>query len=151
MVELPIAEPPVDLIWAEGSIYVIGFERGLHEWRRLLKDDGYIAVTHLSWLTSNVPAEPKQFWEEEKIVDVEENLRIIAKSGYRAVGHFTLPTSAWWNDYYIPLEKRLAIARMRYIDDTIAQSLIENIQKEINLYRDYSKCYGYEFYVMQKT
>jgi hypothetical protein len=39
----------------------------------------------------------------------------------------------------------LAIARMRYVDDTIAQSLIENIQKEINLYRDYSKYYGYEF------
>ena len=40
---------------------------------------------------------------------------------------------------------------MRYVGDTIGQSLIENIQKEINLYRDYSKYYGYEFYVMQKA
>ncbi len=151
MTEFPIAEPPVDLIWAEGSIYVIGFERGLREWRRLLEDGGYIAVTHLSWLTSNVPTQAKEFWDEAKIVDVEENLTIIAKSGYRVVGHFTLPTSAWWNDYYIPLEKHVAIARMRYADDAIAHSLIENIQTEINLYRDYSNYYGYEFYVMQKT
>ena len=151
MLEFPIGEPPFDLIWAEGSIYVIGFERGLREWRRLLEDDGYIAVTHLSWLTSNVPAEPEQFWVEEKILNVEENLRIMAESGYRAVGHFALPTSAWWNEYYIPLEERLPGARMRYVGDTIAQSLIDNIQKEINLYRDYSKYYGYEFYVMQKA
>jgi ubiquinone/menaquinone biosynthesis C-methylase UbiE len=151
MAEFPITAPPADLIWAEGSIYVIGFERGLREWRRLLEDGGYIAVTHLSWLTSNVPSEAKQFWEEEKIVDVEENLSIIAKSGYRVLGHFTLPASAWWNDYYIPLEKRVAVARMRYADDAIAHSLIENIQTEINLYRDYSNYYGYEFYVMRKT
>jgi len=33
-----------DLIWAEGSIYEIGFERGLREWKRFLKPGGYLAI-----------------------------------------------------------------------------------------------------------
>ena len=33
-----------DLIWAEGSIYVIGFARGLREWKRFLKPGGYLAI-----------------------------------------------------------------------------------------------------------
>lgn len=37
MDELAFGDEELDLIWAEGSIYNIGFERGLTEWRRFLK------------------------------------------------------------------------------------------------------------------
>ncbi len=38
--------PPAsfDIIWAEGSISVVGFERGLREWRQFLKPNGFLAV-----------------------------------------------------------------------------------------------------------
>ena len=34
MEHLPFHEEELDLIWSEGSIYNIGFERGLAEWRK---------------------------------------------------------------------------------------------------------------------
>jgi len=35
MDKLPFQEEELDLIWCEGAIYNIGFERGLNEWRKL--------------------------------------------------------------------------------------------------------------------
>lgn len=37
MENLPFEEEELDLIWSEGAIYNIGFERGLNEWRKFLK------------------------------------------------------------------------------------------------------------------
>ena len=34
MDNLPFGEEELDLIWSEGAIYNIGFERGLNEWRK---------------------------------------------------------------------------------------------------------------------
>ena len=45
----------LDLIWSEGAIYNIGFERGLNEWRQYLKPGGYIAVSESSWFTDETP------------------------------------------------------------------------------------------------
>jgi SAM-dependent methyltransferase len=45
MENLPFQEEEFDLIWSEGAIYNIGFERGLNEWRKFLKPGGYIAVS----------------------------------------------------------------------------------------------------------
>ena len=47
MDNLPFQEGELDLIWSEGAIYNIGFERGLNEWRKYLKPGGYIAVREL--------------------------------------------------------------------------------------------------------
>ena len=33
-----------DIIWSEGSIFPVGFEKGLQEWKRFLKPGGYMAV-----------------------------------------------------------------------------------------------------------
>ena len=35
MDSLSFGNEELDLIWSEGAIYIIGFERGLKEWRRL--------------------------------------------------------------------------------------------------------------------
>ena len=40
MDNLPFQEEEFDLIWSEGAIYNIGFERGLKEWRKYLKARG---------------------------------------------------------------------------------------------------------------
>ena len=34
-----------DLIWCEGAIFIIGFERGFREWKRLLTGKGYLVVS----------------------------------------------------------------------------------------------------------
>jgi ubiquinone/menaquinone biosynthesis C-methylase UbiE len=36
---LPFSPESLDLIWAEGSIFITGFENGLKNWRRFLKPE----------------------------------------------------------------------------------------------------------------
>ncbi|WP_462318302.1 class I SAM-dependent methyltransferase [Marinilabilia sp.] len=51
MENLPFRKEELDVIWSEGAIYNIGFERGLREWRGFLKRGGFIAVSEACWLT----------------------------------------------------------------------------------------------------
>jgi ubiquinone/menaquinone biosynthesis C-methylase UbiE len=43
----------LDLIWSEGAIYNIGFEKGMNYWNKFLKKGGYVAITEASWLRKN--------------------------------------------------------------------------------------------------
>ena len=140
-----------DLIWAEGSAYSIGFENALRCWKPLLKEQGYLAVTEISWICSNPPEELKQFWAEEypQMQDIESNRLIIQQAGYQEVDYFVLPESAWWEDYYTPLEQKLITLSQKYKDDAEKLAVIEFNQREIDIYRQYSADYGYVFYLMQ--
>ena len=62
MDNLPFQNEELDLIWSEGAIYNIGFERGMNEWNKYLKKGGFIAVSEASWFTSERPAEIEDFW-----------------------------------------------------------------------------------------
>jgi ubiquinone/menaquinone biosynthesis C-methylase UbiE len=151
MLALPLADASVDAIWAEGAIYIIGLERGLREWRRVLKQGGYVAASHLSWLSADVADQARAFWDRAypAITTVEANLAIANACGFVAVDHFTLPESAWWDDYYNPMEQRLAALRLQHRDDDQALAVIESSQTQITLYRRFAHCYGYVFYVLR--
>jgi SAM-dependent methyltransferase len=152
MFDLDYEPDSFDVVWSEGAIYIIGFERGLREWKLLLKKGGYLAVTELSWLKPNPPAEITAYWFENYpgMKTVGENLIILKEAGYRYIGHFILPDSSWWNDYYTPLEERIAKLQEKYRDDEEAMALLRESQRESDLHKIYSKWYGYVFYVMQK-
>jgi hypothetical protein len=62
MESLTFKENSFDVIWSEGAIYNIGFEKGLSLWRKYLKDYVYIAVSEISWLTDTRPDEIEQYW-----------------------------------------------------------------------------------------
>ena len=62
MDNLDFQEKSFDVIWSEGAIYNIGFEKGLLEWKKYLKDNGYIVVSEISWLTDNRPKEIEEYW-----------------------------------------------------------------------------------------
>jgi len=151
MSSMPFRDASFDLIWAEGAIYIIGFERGLHEWRRLLRRGGHVAVTHLSWLTPDVPDEARAFWRRHypALRGVDENVRISDRCGFDLLECFALPESAWWNDYYGPLEARLVSLQERYRGDHEALAAIESSREEIDIYRRFAPHYGYVFYVLR--
>ncbi|MCD4731871.1 MAG: methyltransferase domain-containing protein, partial [Bacteroidales bacterium] len=151
MLNLPFNDEQFDIIWAEGSIYNIGFREGLESFKKMLKPGGYIAVTEVSWLKDSPPQELQEFWNQEypDIKTIDQNLEIISSTDYKLVDHFTLPDSAWMDDYYIPLEKRLEKFRKIYTKDKNALALIESVQLEIDIFRKYSSYYGYVFYIMQ--
>lgn len=50
MDDISIFKQPFDIIWSEGSIYNIGFERGVQVWSGLLKEGGYMAISEITWL-----------------------------------------------------------------------------------------------------
>lgn len=152
MFEIKYPEEFFDIIWAEGSIFVIGFEKGLSKWKKYIKPNGYLAVHEMTWLKNNPPKEISDYWESvyPEITTIENNLRIIEKCGYKILGYFPLPEDAWWDLYYTPLEKRLKDMRIKFKDNPKAMEMIEEEQLEIDLFRKFNSWYGSVFFVMQK-
>ncbi len=151
MFDLKFDEAGFDAIWSEGAIYILGFERGLREWKPLLRPGGCLAVTELSWLKADPPAEAAGFWREgyPAMKSVEQNLDIVRAAGYRLIDHFVLPESAWWEGYYTPLEARIPGLEAKHRDDGQAMQVLQAARQECDLYRRFAGWYGYVFYVMQ--
>ena len=141
-----------DVVWAEGSIWIIGFEKGLREWRKLIRPQGFLVVHEWIWPDGDPPEEVRAHWAEMNpgIKTIAESLEIIAACGYHLIGHFTLPENAWWTAYYQPLEQRLVPLRRKYSEDPSALEVIDKEQREVDLYRKYPAWYGSAFFVMQK-
>ena len=149
MADLPFPPASIDLLWAEGAIYIIGFERGLQLWRPLLKPGAWIAVTELSWVTQEVPASIRNFWEKTypAMRTVDANLRALERSGYAPVDWFVLPDQAWEREYYRPLEKRLGAFERKHADNSQAAAIAAAVRTEIDTYRASAGSYSYVFYV----
>lgn len=101
---LPFEQESLDLIWSEGAIYNIGFEKGLHQWHEYLKQGGYIAVTEASWFTDERPTEINNFWTETEpgIDTIPVKVAQMQKAGYVPVATFILPKNCWTEHYYAP-------------------------------------------------
>ncbi|MBD3229260.1 MAG: methyltransferase domain-containing protein [Candidatus Lokiarchaeota archaeon] len=141
-----------DLIWSEGSIFIYGFEAGLRDWKQFLKKKGFFVISELS-LFKKPPDELKEFFNSEypPIKLNKENLDIINKYGYDIIENFSISDTAWWNNYYTPLEKRLGYLREKYESNKNYLDMIKSVQHEIEIFRRFSEYYGYYFYVLQKT
>lgn len=153
MFSLEFKEDSFDVIWCEGAIFIIGFEKGVQEWRKYIKTGGYLVVSEISWIREGIPEEPKNFWESDypEIKGIADNMKIIEQSGYSAVGHFIIPEKGWWQDYYNPLIDRISMLRKKYLNNKEANDRMDNTLKEIELYKRYSDYYGYVFYIMKKV
>ncbi len=152
MDDLSFEEGCFDLIWAEGSLYIMGFGKGLTYWRRFLKPDGAMAVTELCWLVESPPQEARSFFREAypAMRSVAENSDIITRTGYAVIATFTLPDSAWWDGYYTPMEHRISELRSRCANEPAAIETLRREQLEIDLYRRHSDAYGYVFFIMRR-
>jgi ubiquinone/menaquinone biosynthesis C-methylase UbiE len=129
--EMQFPDGSFDVIWAEGSIYVVGFKRALREWKRFLVPDGYMAL------------------HDEK-GDVGEKLAQISDSGYELLGHFIMDQGVWWNEYFGPLEKLVKEAQTMYADSPDAVESINNARREIDSFRKYPQRNCSAFFVMKR-
>ncbi|MCE5338589.1 MAG: class I SAM-dependent methyltransferase [Methanomicrobiaceae archaeon] len=152
MDDLPFGDASFDVLWAEGSIFVVGFREGLAVWRRLLRPGGYLCLTEAAWFTENPSPEAAAFWNEcyPAITTVPGNRAIAEDAGYEVVATFPLPASAWWDDYYTPILKRLADLRSKVAGNPEAEVLIAFEEREIAVFREHADEYGYEFFVLRK-
>lgn len=152
MFEMDFSEKSFDIIWSEGSVYIYGFEKALNDLKVLLKNNGHMVCSHISWLQENPPSEIIEYWKEmyEEIKTININLATAVNCGYEVVYHFILPEESWWENYYSPLLERLDYFRDKYKDDPEGTQIINSIQVEIAMFRKYSEFYGYVFYILKK-
>jgi SAM-dependent methyltransferase len=160
MNNLGMKKESFDLVWAEGSLYHAGegplyhagFEKGLGICRDLLVPGGGLGASEMSWLRPDPPEECRKFFADiyPDMVDIESNLETIRNNGFDIIGHFTLPEAAWWEPFYHPLEKRLAVLREQYASDQDWIEVLDSFQHEIDIFSRYSKYYGSVFFVMKR-
>jgi hypothetical protein len=141
-----------DVIWSEGAAYNMGFTQALTSWNVFLKQNGYLVVSELVWFMKDVPQEISEYFAREypDMQYYEDVYAMIRSAGYELVDYFPLPSASWWTEYCTAAEKKLAEMTQGYESNTDAQALFDAFQLEINMYRKYSKYYGYGFYIMQK-
>ncbi|MDP4240803.1 MAG: methyltransferase domain-containing protein [Bacteroidota bacterium] len=152
MDRLPFQDEELDLIWCEGAIYNIGFERGLNEWRKFLKPGGFIAVSEASWFTEERPLEIEKFWQDAypEIDTISNKVAQMQKAGYIPVAIFVLPENCWTDQFYalqIPVQE---VFLKKYAGNKTAEELVENQRHEAQLYYKYKAYYGYVFYIGKK-
>lgn len=152
MDNLPFQEEELNLIWSEGAIYNIGFERGLNEWRKFLKPGGYVAVSEASWFTDERPAEINDFWVEAypEIDLIPNKVAIMQKAGYIPVATFILPENCWTEHFFAPQIEAQEFFLKKYAGNRAAEKLIEYARHEAWLYAKYKAYYGYVFYIGKK-
>ena len=152
MLDMSFEEKTFDIIWSEGALYFMGFQNGLKRCHQLLKDNGCLAVTELVYTAPNPPNAVVEYFDSEypDIKNIEEKIVTIKTEKFNLISNFTLPESAWLNNYYLPMEKELPRLTKKYQGNEVALSVFEGFRNEVDFYKKYSKFYGYEFFIMQK-
>ncbi len=152
MEQLPFQPGELDLIWSEGAIYNIGFERGITEWRQFLKPGGYLAVTEASWFTAERPAEIDVFWKDAYpgIDTIPHKVAQLQKAGYIPVAAFVLPENCWTDHFYVPQAAIQEAFLAKYRGNHAAEAFVANERHEARLYGKYKEYYGYVFYIGKK-
>jgi SAM-dependent methyltransferase len=132
MFDMDFPDRSFDLVWAEGSIYAIGFERGLQEWKQLLKAGGCMVV-------------------HDEQGNIREKLEQIADCGYQLLGYFTLSKETWWTEYFAPLEKLVNETRTRYPYDQSVLEEIQQAQAELDMYRKHPERNSSVYFIMKRN
>lgn len=82
---------------------------------------------------------------------VAENIRAATDYGYEVLDHFTLAPSAWWDEYYTPLQKRVARLRQAAETNAALAEILDDTERAISIYDRYGDSDGYVFFLMRKS
>ena len=145
MTELPFAKQSFDLIWAEGSAYIMGTEKALIQWRPLLTPQGYLMVSDMVWKSIAPSPESIELWQQEypDIQLVQTRIKQMQQAGYQVVEHFPMSERSWLN-YYNPLAKRIA-----ELEPEMASSdALHDIKREVDICTRFADEFGYHMFVL---
>jgi len=141
-----------DLIWCEGAAYFMGIGNALSAWKPFLRTGGYIVISELVWFKKEVPAEIRDYFENEypEMKYYSHIFPVIENTGYKKIAYFALPRQSWWDDYYLPIIKKIEEISPDYYGDKNAKEVFDIFLLEMDMHRKYSEFYGYGFYIMRK-
>ena len=129
--DIEFPDESFDIIWSEGSIYVIDFKKGLQEWKRFLKPNGFMVI-------------------HDEVGNITEKLGQISSCDYDLLGYFVLGEDTWWNEYYAPLEKRIHEIRMKHANNPKTIAVLDAEQREIEMVRQNPGRYCSVYFVTKK-
>ncbi len=132
MFKLNFPDESFDIIWAEGSISIIGFERALTEWRSLLKPGGFLVVH----------AETRE---------VSNKLKKVPGFGYKLWNLLSLPEKAHWTEYYEPLGIRIKELQAKHQKNPRALQILRRHQYEVDMVKRNPRKFDSAFYIIQKS
>lgn len=130
--DIEFPDESFDVVWAEGVIAIIGFEKGLREWRRLIKPHGYLGI-------------------HDDVDDIQRKTEAIPAHGYAIINTFAISRDTWWDEYYSLLEKRIQELRRKYREDADALAILDKEQNGVEMFKNEPKYHGSIFYVIQKS
>lgn len=150
---LPFERAELDAIWSEGAIYNMGFEAGVSAWRPFLKPGGVLAVSELTWLTNERPADLQAHWDSEysEVDTAAAKLSILEKHGFSLLGYFALPMHCWLANYYRPMQQRFGQFLEAHGHSDAAKAIVQAEQAEIDLYSRNREFVSYGYYIAQKV
>lgn len=153
MEDLPFNKEEFDIIWSEGAIYNVGFEKGINKWKDYLKIGGYFAISEITWITNSRPKEIEDFWTQEyPEIDIASNkIKILENNGFTLKGYFYLTQDSWIDNYYKPMEARFETFLERHNNSKLSKEVVSEHKKEIDLYQSYKDYYSYGFYIARKN
>ncbi|MET7450213.1 MULTISPECIES: bifunctional class I SAM-dependent methyltransferase/N-acetyltransferase [unclassified Streptomyces] len=142
------ADGSYDLVRAEGSAYIVGFDTALRDWRRLLAPGGTMVITECVWTTGSPSAGARAFWDRHaSLRPVAGNTAAAVEAGFHVLGVLVQPDSDW-DEYYVPLAARTATA------DPSAPGMPEALaatREELDVRHRYGAEYGYAGYVLRPS
>ncbi|MGI9274069.1 MAG: MerR family transcriptional regulator [Endozoicomonas sp.] len=143
----PFGDAAFDLLWCEGSVYIMGFHKALKQWRNLIKPGGYLMVSDLVWTQNQPPEEIKHFWSKEypDMTGIQDRLRQAEELGYVVIDHFLQGQEAWDN-YIEPLD-----ARTKELESSMVGSqALNDIRDELKILRRFDGNFSYMMMVLRK-
>jgi SAM-dependent methyltransferase len=152
MENLEFEQEAFDVIWSEGAIYNMGFQRGVSDWMRFLRPGGVLAVSEITWLSNDRPPEIQRYWQGQypEIASASSKMGILENTGYSPIGYFALPKCCWTDNYYRPLQRGFGPFLARHNDSEQARAIVSAEEQEIALYEKYGEHYSYGFYIARK-
>ena len=131
MSDMDFPDESFDIIWAEGSIAIIGFEKGLKGWGRLLKTNGFLVV-------------------HDDIGDLAYKKEQIAGNGYELLHYFTLSENIWWKEYYAPMENQINQLKAECAGEHELLNELGDAEREVDMFKKDTARFRSVFFIMKK-
>lgn len=148
MTALPHPDGVFDLLWCEGAAYLMGVDRALREWRRLLRPDGVLVLTDAVWTTADPCEEARGFWAAYPGMRDEAALVTAARAaGYDVLATHLLPDDDWTDEYHDPLA---ATVEAWPDPDAATAGVLAEVRREVEVRRAHRDEFGYLALVLRR-
>ena len=148
MENLPCELASYDLIWSEGSAYIMGVEKALKAWRPFLKEEGVLVFSDAVWSVEKPNQESLDFWQQEypDMTTVAVRIKQAEATGYELIETFSLSEEAW-QSYYRPLEARLNELK----DELYGSPVVDDIERELAVFHQREGEYDYQMFILKNS